>query len=149
MRVTPISIIPKKSSSKQIGLNKWDRINTRQNKYQTDPESPVPGHSISSSVALALPNTAYSTGSTSRVSIVEETTPPITTVAKGRCTSAPIPVLSAIGMKPKLATIAVISTGRSRCSAAFWIASISGTPDSRSSSLDTRHACGSLNINQT
>ena len=38
--------------------------------------------------------------------------PPITTVAKGLCTSAPVPTLSAIGMKPKLATSAVINTGR-------------------------------------
>ena len=33
--------------------------------------------------------------------------PPITTVAKGRCTSAPIPVFNAIGTKPRLATNAI------------------------------------------
>ena len=39
--------------------------------------------------------------------------PPITTVARGRCTSEPGPVLKAIGIKPRLATRAVMSTGRS------------------------------------
>ena len=38
----------------------------------------------------------------------------MTTVASGLCTSAPVPVLSAMGTKPKLATNAVIKTGRSR-----------------------------------
>ena len=42
--------------------------------------------------------------------MVEEIIPPITTVAKGRCTSAPAPTLNAIGIKPKLATKAVIHT---------------------------------------
>lgn len=36
--------------------------------------------------------------------------PPITTVAKGRCTSAPSPELTAIGRKPNEATKAVIKT---------------------------------------
>jgi hypothetical protein len=35
--------------------------------------------------------------------------PPITTVAKGRCTSAPVLVAIAIGMNPRLATSAVIT----------------------------------------
>ena len=43
--------------------------------------------------------------------------PPMTTGAKGRCTSAPVPTLSAIGTKPKAAINAVISTGRRRASA--------------------------------
>ena len=38
--------------------------------------------------------------------------PPITTVASGRCTSAPEPLLKAIGKKPSDATKAVIKTGR-------------------------------------
>ena len=38
--------------------------------------------------------------------------PPITTVASGRCTSAPAPLLIAIGKKPSEATKPVISTGR-------------------------------------
>ena len=38
----------------------------------------------------------------------------MTTVARGRCTSAPAPLASAIGMKPSDATSAVISTGRRR-----------------------------------
>ncbi len=37
----------------------------------------------------------------------------MTTVASGLCTSAPVPVLSAMGKKPRLATSAVIETGRS------------------------------------
>ena len=40
--------------------------------------------------------------------------PPITTVAKGFCTSAPAPVDNAIGINPKAATEAVINTGRKR-----------------------------------
>lgn len=35
----------------------------------------------------------------------------MTTVAKARCTSAPVPILSAIGTKPKLAPNAAINTG--------------------------------------
>jgi len=37
----------------------------------------------------------------------------MTTEASGRCTSAPVEVETAMGKKPKLATQAVISTGRS------------------------------------
>lgn len=51
-------------------------------------------------------------GSTSKVKIVEEIMPPITTVASGRCTSEPVPVASAMGINPKEATSAVIKTGR-------------------------------------
>jgi len=65
--------------------------------------------------------------------------PPMTTVANGRCTSDPIPVLNAIGTKPRLATSAVISTGRRRRSAARRIAVRSGTPSARSWRIvDTR-----------
>ena len=49
------------------------------------------------------------------VSMVEVIRPPMTTVASGRCTSAPSPVDSAIGTKPMDATMAVMATGRSRC----------------------------------
>src|SRR5206468_7480303 len=55
-----------------------------------------------------------SVGKTKRVSSVDVTKPPMTTVASGRCTSAPAPVETAIGMNPTLATSAVIRTGRSR-----------------------------------
>ena len=48
--------------------------------------------------------------------------PPMTTVASGRWTSAPAPTLKAIGTKPRLATSAVISTGRKRVSAPSRIA---------------------------
>ena len=40
----------------------------------------------------------------------------MTTVASGLCTSAPVPVASAMGTKPSEATSAVMSTGRSRVS---------------------------------
>lgn len=45
---------------------------------------------------------------------VAESSPPITTVARGLCTSAPAEEEIAIGKKPKLATDAVIRTGRRR-----------------------------------
>ena len=57
------------------------------------------------------------------VSSVALTRPPMTTVASGFCTSAPVPVASAIGTKPSEATSAVMSTGRSRVSAPSQIAS--------------------------
>jgi len=67
----------------------------------------------------------YSAGSTTSVSSVDERIPPITTVASGRCTSAPTSVLSAIGIKPRLATRAVIRTGLSRVAAPSMIAVLS------------------------
>ena len=54
----------------------------------------------------------YKTGSTNSVKKVAINKPPITTVAKGFCTSAPEPLLNAIGKKPNDATKAVINTGR-------------------------------------
>ena len=54
----------------------------------------------------------YKIGKTTNVRMVDEMIPPITTVASGLCTSAPVPTFSAMGMKPKLATSAVIKTGR-------------------------------------
>ena len=61
-----------------------------------------------------LSNHTYNTGNTSKVSKVAETKPPITTVANGRCTSAPAPLLNAMGKNPSEATAAVINTGRKR-----------------------------------
>ena len=58
--------------------------------------------------------------------------PPITTVASGRCTSAPVPVASAIGTKPSAATSAVISTGRRRVAQPSRIARSTGAPSARS-----------------
>lgn len=55
----------------------------------------------------------YNDGSTTRVRRVDVTSPPMTTVASGRWTSAPAVVDSAIGRNPKLATEAVINTGLS------------------------------------
>src|ERR1019366_1119545 len=63
-------------------------------------------------MAELLSNNKYRQGSTNRVNKVAVTSPPITTVAKGRCTSAPAPLLNAIGRNPSEATAAVIDTGR-------------------------------------
>ena len=56
----------------------------------------------------------YKIGKTNKVSKVEVNKPPITTVAKGRCTSAPADCENAIGKKPKAAAAAVSNTGRKR-----------------------------------
>ena len=60
-----------------------------------------------------------------------ETNPPMTTVASGRCTSAPVPVDRAIGTNPREATRAVMSTGRSLFNEPSTIASSDGIPCSR------------------
>lgn len=49
------------------------------------------------------------------VRAVETIKPPITTVANGRCTSAPADLAMAIGTKPSEATRPVRNTGRNRC----------------------------------
>ena len=54
----------------------------------------------------------YKAGSTISVKAVAEKIPPITTVASGRCTSAPCDVASAIGKNPKAARKDAINTGR-------------------------------------
>ena len=54
--------------------------------------------------------------------------PPMTTVASGRCTSLPMPVLNAIGTNPKAVTSAVINTGLSRVNAPCRIAASSDVP---------------------
>ena len=59
-------------------------------------------------------------GITSDVSRVEVISPPMTTVASGRCISAPSLVDNAIGKKPRLATKAVIRTGRNRIKAVHF-----------------------------
>src|SRR2546427_233247 len=63
---------------------------------------------------MAWPNRRYSTGSRTRVSAVELTSPPITTMASGRWISEPGPLASSRGTRPKAVMEAVISTGRSR-----------------------------------
>ena len=70
----------------------------------------------------------YSAGIINRVKAVDVIKPPITTVAKGRWTSAPILVATAIGKNPKLATRAVIKTGRRRSMAPCRTASRVGSP---------------------
>src|SRR3954471_23110590 len=52
----------------------------------------------------------YKSGIRNNVRMVDETSPPMTTVARGRCTSAPVEVDRAIGTNPRLATSAVIKT---------------------------------------
>ncbi len=69
-------------------------------------------------------------GSTSSVSNVALISPPMTTVANGLCTSAPVSVASAIGTKPSDATIAVMATGRRRIIAPSNMASRTGRPSS-------------------
>ena len=64
------------------------------------------------------------TGSTNKVSSVDVTMPPITTVASGRWISLPTPVAIAIGMKPAISVIAVASTGWRRVFEAAMIASL-------------------------
>ncbi len=58
-------------------------------------------------------NMMYKTGNTNKVRKVAISRPPITTVAKGLCTSAPAPLLIAMGKNPSEATNAVTSTGLS------------------------------------
>ena len=53
--------------------------------------------------------------------MVDRIKPPITTVASGRCTSAPADVAMAIGTKPSEATSPVRNTGRSRRGVPFFI----------------------------
>ena len=61
-----------------------------------------------------LSNIMYKIGNTNKVKKVEVNKPPITTVAKGRCTSAPADCENAIGKKPNAAAAAVNNTGRKR-----------------------------------
>ena len=56
----------------------------------------------------------YRTGKTTNVNMVAVNKPPITTVAKGRCTSAPAFVDMAMGKKPSAAADAVNNTARKR-----------------------------------
>ena len=65
-------------------------------------------------VVLNFSNQMYKIGKTNSVSNVAVNNPPITTVAKGFCTSPPAPWDNAIGKKPSEATKAVIITGRNR-----------------------------------
>src|SRR5690606_26552195 len=96
----------------------------------------VPARS-SASRAPRPANHGYSEGRITSVSSVELMRPPTTTVASGRCTSAPTPVARAMGTKPRAATSAVIITGRMRSVAARSAASRAGTPARwRSSRVD-------------
>lgn len=71
---------------------------------------------------------SYKTGKNINVSNVNVINPPITTVANGLCTSESIDADKAIGKKPKLATQAVMSTGRRRRRALAKTASIVAAP---------------------
>src|SRR4029453_10605060 len=93
------------------------------------------GSSECSGISLALSRRStqsYNTGRRSSVRNVELIIPPITTVANGRCTSAPALVERAIGMKPNAATAAVISTGRKRVKDPSITADLVSNPRSRS-----------------
>ena len=59
-------------------------------------------------------NHRYRAGKTTNVSAVDVKRPPMTTVASGRCTSAPIPCASTNGSRPSSVVIIVMTTGRSR-----------------------------------
>ena len=74
----------------------------------------------------------YSTRRTSNDMTVPLITPPMTTVANGRWTSAPMPVFNAMGRKPRAATNVVMSTGRRRVIAACSTASSRPAPRARS-----------------
>ena len=63
-------------------------------------------------------------GKTNKVKNVAINKPPMTTVAKGLWTSAPAPLLNAIGKKPNEATNAVINTGLSLSLVAFITISV-------------------------
>lgn len=65
-------------------------------------------------VFIRLSIMLYRTDNTISVSKVDEIMPPMTTVASGFCTSAPIRVESIIGKKPKMSTSAVMRTGLNR-----------------------------------
>src|SRR5581483_10262421 len=75
---------------------------------------------------------SYKTGSKTSFKNVDVSNPPMTTIARGRCTSAPAPVAIAIGTNPRLATSAVIKIGRSRVSEPSNTASRTCLPCSRS-----------------
>ena len=62
----------------------------------------------------AFSSKAYNKGTTSKVSSVAVNSPPMTTVAKGRCTSAPADPDTAMGRKPNMAAVAVRRMGRMR-----------------------------------
>ena len=64
---------------------------------------------------------------------MELSKPPTTTVANGRWVSAPTPLESNIGTKPRIATLAVISTGRNRSAVPCTTASRTDRPLSRNS----------------
>ena len=67
-------------------------------------------------------------GSTKRVRKVENINPYTMTVAKGLCTSDPIPVASDAGNNPMIATDAVIKTGLKRSFAPWITDAFNGIP---------------------
>src|SRR5690625_3439830 len=76
---------------------------------------------------------SYNTGNNTNVSNVEVIRPPTTTVASGRWVSAPTPLESSIGTRPRMATLAVIITGRMRNAVPRITASRTARPFSRCS----------------
>src|SRR3546814_6718270 len=87
---------------------------------------------------------SYNTGSRNSVNKVEVINPPTTTVASGLCVSAPTPLDRSIGTRPRIATLAVISTGRSRSAVPWITASRTDRPLSRNSlrkQIGSAHVC--------
>ena len=65
-------------------------------------------------ILMVFSSNAYKIGTTISVNTVAENSPPMTTVASGRCTSAPAELLMAMGRKPSMAAVAVSRMGRRR-----------------------------------
>lgn len=59
---------------------------------------------------------------------MEDTSPPITTIANGLCTSEPVPVVITNGSNPKAVVIVVIRTGLSLDKEPVIIASLNERP---------------------
>ena len=79
---------------------------------------------------FAFEKTSYSAGKTNNVSTVDDTKPPMTTIANGFYTSEPMPVANNIGIKPKADVAAVINTGRKQDNAPSNTAFLTSIPPS-------------------
>ncbi len=73
-------------------------------------------------------NSVWSAGTTTSMMMGPTSMPPTTTVASGFCTWLPMPLEIAAGSRPMQADSAVISIGRMRCSAAWYMAAMVAMP---------------------
>src|SRR4030066_1485240 len=80
------------------------------------------------SFSTSAANHLYTAGMTSRGSAVEGTSPPMTTVGRGRCPPRPVPCESTIGTSPRPAARARMRSGRSLRHAPRMHVSSMGTP---------------------